>query len=249
MTASRIPVFGGPSLWGHCCEDVFDLRPPARAGDILALLDDPPRRLCLIDGLFDSFAAPWHKELLLLMAAGTRVYGAASMGALRATELAPFGMIGTGSIFEAYRSGRLTGDDEVALVHATERWAWKPLTVPMVEVRATLVAACRAGLLCPGRARHARRTIHEIHYDVRDWAAIGEACVADGLCSSEEASRIEELHVPLKRQDAIRCLELALTDGQRTATTAPPPLTSFIRELASQQRVTAALPADFPQRG
>ena len=48
------------------------------------------------------------------MAAGTQVFGAASMGALRAAELAPFGMIGVGAIFAAYRDGRLTGDDEVA---------------------------------------------------------------------------------------------------------------------------------------
>ena len=39
------------------------------------------------------------------------------MGALRAAELAPFGMIGIGTIFEAYRDGIYTDDDEVALLH------------------------------------------------------------------------------------------------------------------------------------
>ena len=31
-------------------------------------------------------------------------------------------MIGVGAIFRAYRDGRLEGDDEVALLHATEGW-------------------------------------------------------------------------------------------------------------------------------
>ncbi len=247
MTEAAVRVFAGPSLWGHQDREGFDWRPPARAGDLIALLDEPPGKVCLIDGLFDSCAAPWHKEFLLLMAAGTRVYGAASMGALRAAELDRFGMIGVGSIYQAYRCGRLTGDDEVALVHATERWAWKPLTVPMVEVRATLVAACRVELLRPEQARLARRRIHDIHYEVRDWAAIGAACVADGLIRRGEAERLEAMHVPLKRQDAIRCLELALADDQAAAVARPPPMTVFIRELASQQGVASALPEERPR--
>jgi hypothetical protein len=242
MSAAPIPVFAGPSLWGYEGRlEGFDWRPPAQAGDLIALLEDPPAALCLIDGLFDSCAAPWHKELLLLMAAGTRVYGASSMGALRAAELECFGMTGVGDIYAAYRDGRLAGDDEVALVHATESWRWKPLTVPMVEVRATLVAARRAGLLRPGQARLVRQRIHDIHYDARDWQSIREACVANRLLTKAEAEALEALHVPLKRLDAVRCLELALAGDQASAAP-PPPVTFFIRQLASQRGVSLALP-------
>ena len=49
-------------------------------------------RIAIIDGYFERMAAVWHKEILLALERGIAVWGAASMGALRAAELAPFGM-------------------------------------------------------------------------------------------------------------------------------------------------------------
>lgn len=246
----RIVVYAGPSLTAQDRErSVFDWRPPATAGDLIALLADPPEKLCLIDGLFDSCAAPWHKELLLLMAAGTCVYGAASMGALRAAELDSLGMVGVGSIYQAYRDRRLKGDDEVALVHATESWSWKPLTVPMVEVRATLVAACRAGLLRREPARLIRQTVHDIHFDCRDWPAIAEACAGEGLLTRRQAELLEAMHVPLKRRDAIRCLDMAVAGGLVQSPPPLPPITFFTRRLASQQGVPLPSPQQLPRTG
>ena len=196
MSRRPIPVFAGPSLPPeHRPEGPFQWRDPAAAGDFVALIDDPPERLCLIDGYFDARPAPWHKELLALMAQGTTVFGASSMGALRAAELAPFGMVGVGAIFRAYRDGRLTGDDEVALVHAPERLGWKPLSVPMVEMRATLADACRARLLDPATARLVRARVHDIHFAERDWPAMAAACA--GLSHREAFRRLEARHVPL----------------------------------------------------
>jgi hypothetical protein len=56
----------------------------------------------IIDGLFYHTAPVRHKEILILLAQGVTVIGAASMGALRAAELHPYGMTGVGSIFDAY---------------------------------------------------------------------------------------------------------------------------------------------------
>ncbi len=39
------------------------------------------------------------------MKKGVKVYGSSSMGALRASELDEFGMVGVGRIYECYRSG------------------------------------------------------------------------------------------------------------------------------------------------
>lgn len=235
MSAAAILVFAGPSLPPAARPDgPFDWRAPARAGDLIALLDRPPPRLCLIDGLFDACPAPWHKELLLLMARGTLVFGAASMGALRAAELDRFGMVGVGGIYRAYRDGRLQGDDEVALVHATERLGWAPLSVPMVEVRATLAAACRARTIDPRRARRIRERVHDIHFADRDWPAMGAACSAEGLVDEARFARVAALHVPLKRLDALACLEAALAPAPRRAAARPPPDTCFIRALLRQ---------------
>ena len=68
----------------------------------------------IIDGYFENIPSVWHKEILWAMSQGIHVFGSASMGALRAAELAPFGMEGVGAIFEAYRDGWLEDDDEVA---------------------------------------------------------------------------------------------------------------------------------------
>lgn len=243
MTAV-IPVFAGPSLpVAFRPEGPFDWRPPAMAGDLLALVDRPPARLCLIDGLFDSCPAPWHKEILLLMARGTLVFGASSMGALRAAELHTFGMIGVGTIFRIYRDGLLHGDDEVALMHATDRLDWAPLTVPMIELRATLVAACRASLIGVDLARRLRDRLRDVWFGERDWPLMRRICLAEGLTTAELFDRLAGLHVPLKRQDALGCLEAALSWSEPARPCPPPPDTAFVRKLAAEVRARAAAAA------
>ena len=75
------------------------------------------------------------------------MFGAASLGALRAAELDRFGMCGIGSIFEASRDGNLEDDDEVALAYCVEELTYRPASEPMVNIRATLSAAEQAGII------------------------------------------------------------------------------------------------------
>lgn len=235
MTDASIEVFVGPSLPPAMrpADASFRWRAPASAGDLAALRKAPPARLCLLDGFFDSRPAPWHKELLLLMAEGTIVFGGSSMGALRAAELHRFGMIGVGVIFRAYRDGRLHGDDEVALIHATDRLNWAPLTVPMVEFRATLWAACRARLIEPRIARRMRTVVRNIYFADRDWPVISKSCREADLASTETMHRIREMHVPLKRQDALACLAAARDPLVGRPSCPVPPMTCFISGLLS----------------
>jgi hypothetical protein len=237
-----ILVFAGPSLPAATRpEGPFEWRPPATAGDLLACLERKPARVCLIDGLFDAVPAPWHKELLLLMAGGTLLFGASSMGALRAAELYRFGMIGVGAIYRAYRDGRITGDDEVALIHATGALDWAPLTVPMVEVRATLSTACRARVIDVATARGIRAAVRDIYFGERDWPLMQKACIAERLVDGATFDRIAAMHVPLKRQDAMACLAVARDWSKPPRLCPPPPSTIFIRRLAEE--VTARGPA------
>ena len=62
-------------------------------------------------------SAVWHKEILLALEDGIAVFGASSMGRSAPRSSTPFGMVGIGAIFEAYRDGIYTDDDEVALLH------------------------------------------------------------------------------------------------------------------------------------
>ena len=88
-----------------------------RQGELYVAAHAKPAAIGMVDGYFDGVPAVWHKEVLWALQAGIAVFGASSMGALRAAELHSFGMRGIGRIFEDYRDGRLTDDDEVALLH------------------------------------------------------------------------------------------------------------------------------------
>src|SRR5262245_34509783 len=118
----RAVVFLGPTLGADAARSILDAeyRPPAAHGDVYRLLGqaEPPRAIGLVDGYFQAVPAVRHKEILYALSRGVHVFGAASMGALRAVELADFGMVGVGEIFAAYRDRLLEDDDEVAVEHA-----------------------------------------------------------------------------------------------------------------------------------
>jgi hypothetical protein len=147
--AAGVVVFLGPTL-PHSAASLL-LRahylPPAGCGDIIRALRLRPRVLALVDGVFEHRPAVWHKEILFALQEGVSVFGASSMGALRASELHNFGMVGVGKIFEGYRDGLITDDDEVALAHGDDTEGFRPLSDPMVNIRATLAEALRRKLI------------------------------------------------------------------------------------------------------
>ena len=106
------------------------------------------------------------------MAQGIHVYGSASIGALRAAELHPFGMVGIGGIFESFRDGVLEDDDEVAVLHGPEELGYPALTEAMVNIRATLDKAVANGILDPAFAAGLTDIAKSIFYKERSWDAL-----------------------------------------------------------------------------
>lgn len=136
-------VFLGPTLplaaaQALCPEAIF--LPPARCGDFLEVLKLAPTHILLIDGFFEAVPAVWQKEILFVMTKGVHVSGASSMGALRAAELAPFGMEGIGEIYTWYAEGVTQDDAEVAMLHLGPDHHYLALTQPLVNLRKTLGA-------------------------------------------------------------------------------------------------------------
>lgn len=129
--------------------------PPARQGDVYrAAVLLQPRFIGIVDGYFQWVPAVWHKEILWAIEQGIHVFGAASMGALRAAELEPYGMRGVGRIFAAYRTGVLApfdeafeDDDEVAVVHGPGESGYLPGSEALVNIRVTLAEAWRANVI------------------------------------------------------------------------------------------------------
>jgi len=228
-----ILAFAGPSLSraDRASFPEVEWRPPAEAGDLLRLAAGEISAICLIDGYFDHRPAVRHKELLLLLAKGVPVFGASSIGALRAAEMAPFGMIGVGAIFAAYARGALTGDDEVALIHAGPERDWRPLSIPLADVRATLAAARRARAIEGPEARALLRRAAGIHYVDRDWAPVCAALPA-GARRAAFRAWLEHGAVSQKRADALACVAAALRGGRELPARPAFVRTCFVDSLA-----------------
>jgi hypothetical protein len=171
-------LFVGPTLpqaeIGTLCD--FVCLPPAAHGDVLHLTKARPRAIGIIDGYFDGVPAVWHKEILWALTQGIYVFGSASMGALRAAELHPFGMRGVGRIFAAYLAGELEDDDEVAVMHGPAPAGYVTLSEPMVNIRATLEAAERAGIVTAATRAVLVERGKGLFYQERSW----ERVLADG---------------------------------------------------------------------
>jgi hypothetical protein len=140
-------VFGGPSLHGVRLDpgDVV-LRGPVEMGAIEQAVMEGATAIGIVDGHYQQVGAVWHKEILYALASGVAVYGAASMGALRAAECRAFGMIPIGDIAMRYCSGELFDDADVALINGPVELGFPPLTEAMVDVEATLAHLRSAGL-------------------------------------------------------------------------------------------------------
>lgn len=179
----RAIIFAGPSLPPRLrpCHPSLRWRPPARQGDVYRAALERPAIIGVIDGYFEAVPSVWHKEILWAMAQGIHVYGAASIGALRAAELHPFGMVGIGRIFEAYRDGFLTDDDEVAVLHGPEELGYPALTEAMVNIRPTLDQAVAEGVLDNGLAVRLTEIGKSLFYKERCWDAILQLATSGGL--------------------------------------------------------------------
>ena len=112
--------------------------PPAERGDVADAVARGFRRIVLVDGLFHHRLSVGHRELRDALARGLDVIGLSSIGALRAVEMAQFGMRGFGVVHDAFAADPELPDDEVALLHApTEPYV--AISEPMFHLRSWLV--------------------------------------------------------------------------------------------------------------
>jgi hypothetical protein len=227
--------------------------PSARQGDVFrAVRTHRPCAIGLIDGVFLDVPAVWHREILWALSEGVHVFGAASMGALRAAELAPFGMRGVGAIFEAYRAGcwpgddtRFEDDDEVAVIHAPAEAGGAAMSDAMVDLRASLGAAEVAGVIDRDRSRALVAAMKSLHFPARSFTRLNQEARAT-LGEASAARLIDWLagnRVAQKRLDAIAMLE----DLGRLLARDPPPFRApfrFERALVWEQFVRAAAVTD-----
>ncbi len=217
VTGARAPEFGGrpvvfvgPSLDLATAARHLDaeFRPPVRRGDIDAILagDRLPAALGIVDGVFFQEMSISPKEVLRAVDRGITVFGSSSIGALRAVECACYGMVGIGRIYQAYRSGAIDADDEVAIVCDPETNA--ALSEPLVNMRFAVQAALAAGAVTAGVAARFLEIAKELYFPQRSVRAVLRLLAAE-LGEPECASLrrfLAERAPDTKRADAIALL-------------------------------------------
>ena len=217
----NICIFAGPTLPPGDPARTFPgvWLPPAKHGDVyraVSLLR--PSMIGIVDGYFQWVPSVRHQEILWAIGEGIHVFGSASMGALRAAELAPFGMRGVGRIFEAYRSGRFDepgeepfeDDDEVAVIHGPPESGYLAASEAMVNIRSTLAAAERHGAITPATRALIVALAKRVYFPDRTYERV-LALAREAACPSAEIDALgawlPEGRVNQKREDAVAMLD------------------------------------------
>ncbi|MFI8944135.1 TfuA-like protein [Streptomyces syringium] len=222
-----IHVFTGPTLSPDdpaLSDSRFVPRPPAAHGDLFDAGIATSDTVVIIDGCYHHTPALRHKEILAAMGRGVRVVGAASIGALRAAELAPYGMVGVGEIYHAYASGVIEGDDEVAVGQSAGD-DLRSVTWPLINVRHVLTKATEAQVIdtaTASRVLHELRGVYYPHRSLTAVLALSRRCGTEKFGPWLTTGLKGDRHFgDLKRADALQALDAALA---LDATPAPPPL-------------------------
>jgi TfuA protein len=205
---TRPVVFLGPSLPWEEARKILDAdyRPPVKRGDLGQLGD--VEVVGIIDGVFLQSCSVGHREILGLLRKGVTVIGGGSMGALRATEMRDFGMVGTGHIFEMYSRGEIEGDDEVALVFDPE--SLEPVSEPTVNIRFVLNQAVEAGVIGVEQKDDLLKKLRSVYYPRRTIRTFLD--IAASTLNEIEAGRFNDFFAEnyrdIKKDDALTVLKL-----------------------------------------
>lgn len=206
-------IFLGPSLAQADARQVLDAiyLPPAKQSDIVTAISRyHPDVIGLVDGEFGQSLSVWHKEILFALNQGIAVFGASSMGALRAAETSAYGMVGIGRVYQMFANGELNDDDEVALAHGLEESGYRALSDPMVNIRCTFARARDEGVVDAGECDRLTAIAKALFFPERTFARILSEAQEQGM-PADVVMRVRAFarshYVDVKREDAIELLQ------------------------------------------
>jgi TfuA protein len=192
-------IYVGPTLGQSEASAILeaDYLPPISRGD----LDRLPKHIKvvgIIDGEFFQTLAVSPKEIVRTLDRGIKVFGASSMGALRASETHRFGTVGIGKVFSMFRDGVLDEDDEVALFYDAE--TFRSLSVPLVNIRFVLEMARAEGVIDFAEKQELLSRMKALYFPDRTYAALKSFCPA-------LVNMLGRVTIPdIKKDDAIEML-------------------------------------------
>jgi len=210
----RIIIYLGPSLPLEEAKYILSSNnrrevvyaPPIKRGDIPKALSDGFNIIAIVDGVFFRESAVSPRELMDVLKTGVKIYGASSMGALRASELDRYGMIGIGKIYQWYRDGTLNSDDEVALSFDSEEFI--PISEPLVNIRETIKKATDENIISQEESEIIFKSAKSLYFPERRWVKIienSEKTIEKSL--SNFSVFVKNDRVDIKKEDAILLLK------------------------------------------
>jgi len=217
-----IVVFLGPTLSHEHAREWLDAHyaPPAEQGHVFDFVQRMhPRAIVLIDGAFVSVPSVRHKEILWALHQGIQVFGASSLGALRAAELAGCGMRGFGLIYRWFRATPLAGDDEVAVAMAPSELGAGALGNSLIDMRIAFNRAVRAGIISTDFRNRLVGLARSTHFLERSYAHVLALAECSPWASSVPVLEtwLREHAVSQKRLDAIGLLQWLGTHGREVS--------------------------------
>ncbi|MGZ7096123.1 MAG: TfuA-related McrA-glycine thioamidation protein [Methanobacterium sp.] len=203
----KIIVFLGPSLSHKEASEILyaDYRLPIKRGDITAVVNENPDIIGIIDGVFHQQPAVSHREILDALKKGITVVGGASMGALRASELDDFGMIGVGYVYNQYKEGLIESDDDVAVV--INPVTMEQLSDSLVSIEYNFKRAQEEGLISKEDFEILIKTAKAIYYPKRNYNLLLSTVPLHPAKITVIEDFLMEEGIDIKRKDAIRVLK------------------------------------------
>ena len=206
-------IYLGPSLSQAKARSIFpeaEFRPPAKKGDLLRTVMDPSITMVgLVDGVFMQDYPPTPIEVYqLVRRKGMVAAGAASLGALRAVELAKFGMIGIGTVFSLFNSGKLCADDEVAVTFGPD---YALESEAMIDIRYNLYRAEKRAVISHEARKAMTRAAKMIYFPQRTYDHVAERTLRMHPSLTNEVASFQKFistnRKSLKERDATKLVQ------------------------------------------
>lgn len=172
---------------------------PIKRGDLNQALNENPDIIGIIDGVFHQNSAVGHKEILNVMNRGIKVYGASSMGALRASELDTLGMVGIGHVYKQYATGKVASDDDVAVMLDSE--SLEALSEPLINMDYVFTNAVSENIITSQEKEELIRIAKSTFYPKRNYA---QTLSESSLDNDKKSKLIDFIRISpdIKKEDA-----------------------------------------------
>lgn len=208
----KIIVYTGLSLPFKEAKEILDssddveviYKKPIKRGDLGQDIKEHPDIIAIIDGVFHQSSAVGHREILDILKRDIKVYGASSMGALRASELDSLGMIGVGYCYNQYASGKITSDDDVAVM--LDSATLEALSVPLINMDYVFENAVSENIITQEEKDELIRITKDTYYPQRNYA---NTLSKSSLDDSKKTELIDFIRTSpdIKKEDAKELLK------------------------------------------